>query len=81
MSKIIDQYILMQTNKHAALVVKNKEERSKDKIKFMIHYKLIKSYYVMEISCLRYIEVTNEPHIWAIDLFQCKKWDLWFPEY
>jgi hypothetical protein len=27
----------------------------------------------MEIETFTCIEVTNEPHIWAIDLFQCKK--------
>jgi hypothetical protein len=38
--KIIDQYILMQTNKHA--FGRKQKERIKRKIKFMIHYKLIK---------------------------------------
>jgi len=27
----------------------------------------------MEIETFTCIEVTNEPHIWAIDLFECKK--------
>ena len=37
--KIIDQYTLMQKNKHA--FGRKTQEHINDKIKFMIHYKLI----------------------------------------
>jgi hypothetical protein len=35
----------------------------------------------MEIETFTCIEVTNEPHIWAIDLFQCKKMGPVVPEF
>jgi len=38
--KIIDQFVLMQKNKRA--FGRKTQEEIKDKIKFMIHYKLIK---------------------------------------